>query len=77
MYLCIYLVNCAGSSLLLSFSLAAVSGGWSLVVVHGLLPGGASLVADQAQALQHSDFRSCGAQARLLGQHVGSSQTRD
>ena len=43
----IYLFGCAGSSLLSAgLSLAAVSGGYSLVAVCGLLIAAASLVAE-------------------------------
>jgi len=42
-----FLSGCAGSSLLLGLSLVAVSGVYSLFVVHGLLIVVVSLVAEQ------------------------------
>ena len=42
-----FLSGCAGSSLLLRLSLVAVSGVYSLFVVHGLLIVVVSLVAEQ------------------------------
>ena len=55
--------GCTGSVLLLSgFSLVTASGGYSLIVVHGLLIAVASLVAG-ALALGPVGFRSCGSQA--------------
>ena len=56
LYNLISLFGCAGSSLLHRLFLAAVSGGYSLVAVHGLLPTVASLVAEHG----HAAFSSYG-----------------
>ena len=45
--LCLFIFSCARSSLLRGLSLAAVNGGYSLVMVHGFLIAVASSVADQ------------------------------
>ena len=55
--------GCAGSCFLLcGLSLVAVSGGYSLVVVDGLLTAVASLVAEHGLS-RCVGFRSCGAWA--------------
>ena len=43
--ICLFVYDCAGSSLLCRLSLAAASRGYCLAVVHGLLIAIASLVA--------------------------------
>ena len=56
-----------GSLLLRRLSLVAVSGGYSLVVVHQLLIVVASLVCFRARALGNVGFSSCGTWAQELG----------
>ena len=57
------------------FSLVVASGGYSLVVVLGLLIVVASLVAEHG--LWGSWASAVGAQGLVALWHVGSSQTRD
>ena len=57
LYIYIYL-GCAGSSLLLQFSLDAVREGYSVVAVHELLIAVASLAVEH-QTIGCPGFRSC------------------
>ena len=89
-FIYLFIFGCAGSSFAVRrLSLVAASRGYSLVVVCGLLTAveqgsgtQASVVvvcglhSCSSHALEHR-FNSCGTQALVALQHVGSSQTRD